>query len=182
MARLRRNSWFGHAPRRIGEREHGQRALRALTRHRHDVRKIWNLVRPDTGTPASARFRRYTIGMSSNRNVLLIGFDPHAIPGIDAALVDTAIAIGQKRFEDLGIPADVCLIKPDASAEPEIIAHLQRKDYACVVIGGGIRKPEPLLELFERVINLVRQHAPGAAIAFNTNPTDSADAAMRWLA
>jgi hypothetical protein len=49
----------------------------------------------------------------------------------------------------------------------------------CVVIGGGIRKPEPALELFEYVVNLVRQHAPTAVIAFNTSPADTIEAAIR---
>jgi hypothetical protein len=115
------------------------------------------------------------------RNVLLIGFDPHAVPGVDAALVDTAIAIGNQRFEAQGIPIDHCLVKPDATAEPQIVAELRRKDYACVVIGGGLRKPDAAVAFLERVIHLVREHAPGAAIAFNTNPTDSLDAALRWL-
>lgn len=121
--------------------------------------------------------------MSVSRSVLLIGLDPHATPGVDAKLVDMAIAIGQQRFDAAGITADHCLVKPDATAdaEAEIVAALQRKDYPCVVIGGGIRKPEEMLELFERVINLVRQHAPRAAIAFNTNPTNSVDAVQRWL-
>jgi hypothetical protein len=119
--------------------------------------------------------------MSANRNVLLIGLDPHAVPGVDAALVETAAAIGQQRFEARGIPAELCLVKPDATAEPQIVACLTRKDYACVVVGGGIRKPDEMVALFERVIYLIRQHAPSAAIAFNTNPTTSADAAMRWL-
>jgi hypothetical protein len=119
--------------------------------------------------------------MSADRNVLLIGLDPHAVPGVDANLVDTAIALGQQRLDAAGIAAEYCLVKPDATADAEIVVALQRRDYACVVIGGGIRKPEEMLELFERVINLVRQHAPGAAIAFNTNPTNSADAAQRWL-
>jgi hypothetical protein len=35
--------------------------------------------------------------------------------------------------------------------------------------------------MFEVVINSVRKAAPGAAIAFNTRPDDSADAAPRWL-
>ena len=117
----------------------------------------------------------------ANRNVLLIGLDPHATPGVDAALVDTAIAIGQQRFEAQGIAAEMCLVKPDATAEPAIVAELARKDYACVVIGGGLRKPDEMLVLFERVVNLVRQHAPGAAIAFNSNPTNSVDAVLRWL-
>jgi hypothetical protein len=38
-----------------------------------------------------------------------------------------------------------------------------------------------MVALLEHVIHLVRQHAPGAAIAFNTNPTNSVDAALRWL-
>jgi hypothetical protein len=118
--------------------------------------------------------------MSNNRNVLLIGFDPHAIPGVDARLVDTAIAIGQQRFDAQGIATETCLIKPDASAEPEIVARLTARHYACVVIGGGLRQPD-MVELLERVIHLVRQHAPDTPIAFNTNPTTSVDAALRWL-
>jgi len=38
------------------------------------------------------------------------------------------------------------------------------------------------LALFEVVVNVVRKAAPGAAIAFNTRPDDSADAAARWVA
>ena len=49
------------------------------------------------------------------------------------------------------------------------------------MIGCGLRTHEPLLDLFERIVNLVRQHAPSAAIAFNSTPEDCADAARRWL-
>ncbi len=56
-----------------------------------------------------------------------------------------------------------------------------QKSAEVVVIGGGIRKPEELLDLFERVVNLVRRHAPDAAIAFNSSPADSFEAAARWL-
>jgi hypothetical protein len=113
--------------------------------------------------------------------VLLLGVDPHAFPDFDPAPVDLAIKIGQQKFDADGIEVDTCLVQPDDTAAPEITAALQRKPYVCVVIGGGIRKQEELLELFEVVINLVRTHAPQAAIAFNTNPTNSADAAKRWL-
>ena len=63
------------------------------------------------------------------------------------------------------------------------IGDLQRKASAVIarLTGGGIRRPEPLLEFFEKVVNLVRQHAPDAAIAFNNSPEDCADAALRWL-
>jgi hypothetical protein len=113
--------------------------------------------------------------------VLVIGLDPIRIPGWDPEPVVAAIARGQARFDDHGIEADMCLVAPDENAEEAIVEALARKDYACVVVGGGIRKHEPLLELFEKVVNLVRQHAPGAAIAFNSSPEDTADAALRWL-
>jgi hypothetical protein len=45
-----------------------------------------------------------------------------------------------------------------------------------------VRLPPRCLVLFEFVINSIRKAAPGAAIAFNTRPDDSADAAARWLA
>lgn len=130
---------------------------------------------------ASPAVPRYTTCMSTHRNVFVLGFDPNAFPEYDAKPIVAAIAVGMKRFETEGIPADLCLVQPDATAEPEIVARLTAKDYAVVVIGGGIRKHDPVVALFERVIHLVRQHAPGAAIAFNTNPIDCLDAALRWL-
>jgi hypothetical protein len=113
--------------------------------------------------------------------VLVIGLDPVKIPGWDPEPVVAAIARGQARFGDHGIEADLCLVAPDESPEAAIVESLAGKSYACVVVGGGIRKHEPLLELFEKIVNLVRQHAPGAAIAFNSSPEDTADAALRWL-
>ena len=91
------------------------------------------------------------------------------------------------RWERCGSPAagfetDYCLVAPDDAAEPQIVQSLGRKPYDCVVVGGGIRKPEPFLELFERIVNLIRVHAPRAAIAFNTTGENSVDAVVRWIA
>jgi len=113
--------------------------------------------------------------------VLVIGLDPARVPGWDPAPVVAAIARGQARFDDHGIRADLCLVAADDSAEGAVVDALTRTDYACVVVGGGLRKHEPLLPLFETVVNLVRRCAPGAAIAFNSTPEDTADAALRWL-
>jgi hypothetical protein len=113
--------------------------------------------------------------------VLVIGLDPAAIDGWDPTPVQAAIARGRVRFDEQRIAADYCLVSPDGDPEGEIAAALGSERYACVVIGGGIRGHEPLLPLFETVINLVRQHQPDAAIAFNSSPEDCADAARRWL-
>jgi hypothetical protein len=65
--------------------------------------------------------------------------------------------------------------------EAVISEALRSHAWECVVIGGGVRKPEANLELFERVVNLVRRHAPEAAIAFNNTPEDTFAAAARWI-
>jgi hypothetical protein len=113
--------------------------------------------------------------------VLVIGVDPAKISGWDPAPVQAALARGRAQFDDQGIEAEWCLVDVDDNPEDAVVAALTRKDYACVVVGGGIRKHEPLLELFETMVNLVRQHAPGAAIAFNSTLDDITDAALRWL-
>lgn len=113
--------------------------------------------------------------------VLVIGLDPVRLHGWDPEPVQAAIARGQARFVDHGIEADGCLVALDEDPEGTIVAALTREDYGCVVIGGGIRTHEPLLELFEKVVNLVRRHAPAATIAFNRSAEDCADAALRWL-
>jgi len=74
------------------------------------------------------------------------------------------------------------LIRPDETAGLTLERQLASKSYDCVVIGAGVRLPPRSLKLFEAVINIVHKSAPGAVIAFNTTPLDSADAAARWLA
>ncbi|KAB8194704.1 hypothetical protein FH608_016115 [Nonomuraea phyllanthi] len=113
--------------------------------------------------------------------VLVIGLDPAKLQGWDPEPIQAAIARGRARFDDHGIEADWCEVAPDENPEEAIVEALTGGRYACVVIGGGIRKHEPLLELFEKAVNLVRRHAPDAAIAFNSSPEDCADAALRWL-
>jgi hypothetical protein len=44
-----------------------------------------------------------------------------------------------------------------------------------------VRLPPQGLEVCEAVVNAVHRGAPGAAIAFNTRPEDSANAAARWM-
>ncbi|WP_344529673.1 hypothetical protein [Streptomyces albiaxialis] len=114
-------------------------------------------------------------------SALILGFDPHAVPGMDGDAMRAVLDKELARFADHGIHASTALIAPDASAKSVIVAALSERDWDVVVIGGGIRKPEPVLTLFEQIVNLVRQHAPGAAIAFNTGIDDSVEAAERWL-
>lgn len=113
--------------------------------------------------------------------VLVIGFDPYRVPGPwDPKPVADGIEIGRSRFAERGVGAEFCLVGLDGSDDVDAIiaAALSSRPWECVVVGGGVRHQ---LDLFERVINLVRRHAPEAAIAFNDSPSDTFEAATRWL-
>jgi hypothetical protein len=122
--------------------------------------------------------------------ILLLGLDPDTVdysdpslpPGMNADKVRAGIAVAVKQFTERGWESDVCGIRPDETAGPAVERQLGSAHYDCVVVGGGVRLPPRHLALFEVVINTIRKAAPGAAIAFNTRPDDSADAAGRWVA
>ncbi len=85
------------------------------------------------------------------------------------------------KIAERGWQGDTCMIVPDETAGPMLEKQLLSNRYDCVVIGGGLRLPAKGLALFERVINTIHNAAPGAAIAFNTRPEDTAEAAARQL-
>ena len=124
------------------------------------------------------------------KRVLLVGYDPETVdfsdpalpPGMTVEKVHAGIAVAMKQFAERGWEADLGFIRPDETAGPTLQHQLASKNYDCVVIGAGVRLPPRHLALFEVVIDAIRKAAPGAAIAFNTRPDDSADAAARWLA
>ena len=117
--------------------------------------------------------------------VLVIGLDPYRVPGPwDPAPVADAIGVGMATFAEHGIDATSCLFGLDGSDDIDAVVTeaLGSQPWDCVVIGGGLRHSEDHLALFEKVVNLVRRYAPGAAIAFNSTPSDTYDAAARWIA
>jgi hypothetical protein len=115
--------------------------------------------------------------------VLVIGLDPHRVPGPwDPEPVAAAIERGLARFRENGVGVRACLVGLDGDDDVEsiIASALEAGSWECVVIGGGIRDAS-LTALFESVVNLVRELAPGAAIAFNSAPDDTFEAASRWI-
>src|SRR5262249_42568830 len=121
--------------------------------------------------------------------ILLLGLDPETVdfsdpalpPGMTVEKVRAGIEVALKQFSDRGWDSDNGFIRPVESAGRTLGRRWHPANYDCVVIGGGVRLPPRNLALFEVVINAVRRAAPNAAIAFNTRPDDSADAAARWV-
>ncbi|WP_405834269.1 hypothetical protein [Streptomyces sp. NBC_01176] len=114
-------------------------------------------------------------------SALVVGYDPQAIPGVDGQALRAALDAELARFGEHGINAAMTLVTFDESTESALAASLTEHPWDVVVVGGGIRKAEQLLPLFEKIVNLIRRHAPQAAIAFNTSGGDSVEAAQRWL-
>ena len=120
--------------------------------------------------------------------VVFIGLKPEAVdyddpdlpPGVDEATIRKGIANAMQDFADRGWDGVECMVSPD-TALAGVEAALADGPVDCVVIGGGLRMPAKRLELFEAVLNAVHRSAPGAAIAFNTRPDDSAAAVARWV-
>jgi len=123
------------------------------------------------------------------KRVLFVGQEPETVdfsdpalpPGLDAGRIRDGIAVGMKQMSERGWQADLCLVRPDASARTVLERTLAATTYDCVVIGGGVRIPPRSLLLFETLVNTVHESAPGASIAFNTRPEDTGAAAARWI-
>ncbi len=116
--------------------------------------------------------------------VLVIGLDPYRVPGPwDPAPVAAAIDRGIAQFPQHGVGVRTCLLGLDGSDDIAAVLGdaLRAHPWECVVIGGGIRAGDDEVGLLEQVVNAVRCHAAGAAIAFNRTPEDTFEAAARWI-
>ena len=127
--------------------------------------------------------------MTDKKNVLVIGLDPTLIdfsqPGYAPGMNATKVLAGLKSSEDelsrLGYSVQMCLTDFGETAEKVVQMQLKRKRFDCILIGAGVRANPSNLMLFEKLINVVHEHAPQAKLCFNTMPNDTAAAVKRWL-
>jgi len=119
--------------------------------------------------------------MTSMVRVLLIGFEPSAVPGVDPEAVTPAFEQARRRAREESVELVECLIALDDSADAQLEAALTNGQWDCIVIGGGIRKPDAVVELLEYVVNTAIRRAPSATLAFNTSPADTVESALRAL-
>ncbi|TGE00748.1 hypothetical protein [Methylobacterium nonmethylotrophicum] len=119
--------------------------------------------------------------------ILLVGYEPDAVdfsdpalpPGLDAEKVRAGITGTLHDMRQRGWTAEHCLVRPDAAAAGIVAQRLGSASYDCVVIGAGVRQSRAHLAVFEAILNAVHRAAPGARIAFNTRPEDTAAAVDR---
>lgn len=129
--------------------------------------------------------------MTTHKHVLIVGLQPQlidfsapefaAFPDLNANKVTEGLNAGAASLAVLGYEATLCLTDFGETAETVLRDALKARHYDCVMVGAGVRKVDTHFLLFEKIINIIHEHAPGARICFNTNPGDTAEAVKRWL-
>lgn len=125
--------------------------------------------------------------MKEEKRVLVIGLNPASVvdyshwPGLNAEKLRATLDKEQSNLNADGYRAELCLFDLGETAETVVEQALVQKSFDYVVIGAGVRIPPENFLLFEKMVNVVHQHAPTAKICFNTNPSDTKAAVLRWI-
>lgn len=118
--------------------------------------------------------------------ILTLGLHPSAIdyslfPGLDEATLTARVEQGLGAVRAAGFDAIHCPITVDPDeAEKAVRAAVAGHSVELAMIGAGVRMPAEHTELFERVINVLVELAPGIRFCFNTSPESTIDALRRW--
>jgi hypothetical protein len=125
----------------------------------------------------------------AKKKVLFLGIDPKLIDtnlaattGWDANRVKAVAQEADKRLTELGYEIQTCFVDLGETAERVVSDTLSQEKFDCVMVGAGIRMLPQYTVLFEKIINAIHQKAPPSSkICFNTDPSDTVDAVLRWV-
>lgn len=121
------------------------------------------------------------------KKILMLGLHPDVVdfaefPNLTHEKLTHSLAMQEKSLSGLGFDASWCLVDRGETAEAVVTAALTSQQYDVVLIGAGVRTIPARFALFEKLINLVHEHAPKSKICFNNNPDDTQEAVLRWIA
>lgn len=134
-----------------------------------------------------ARATSGNISCTMKKKILMLGLHPDVVdftelPGLSHQKLTHSLKMQEKSLNDLGFDARWCLVDLGETAEAVVTAALTSQPYDVVLIGAGVRTIPARFALFEKLINLVHELAPKSKICFNTNPDDTREAVLRWVA
>lgn len=122
------------------------------------------------------------------KSILIIGEDPDQIDfdapgapeGMTAQKVRDGLSGSRDRLVAAGHDAHILYTTGADVIADEMAGALDERDYDILVFGAGLRTLPPMAAQFETAINTAHRLAPNAALAFNSNPADSDEAALRF--
>ncbi|MEM8751027.1 MAG: hypothetical protein AAGF28_12060 [Pseudomonadota bacterium] len=118
--------------------------------------------------------------------VLMVGFHPDVVdyakwPDLSEEKLTKGLGAQRSALVERGFEARWELIKEAEAGAKALECALKNEMPDVVLIGAGVRKDDDHFILFEELVNIIHKHAPKAAIAFNTNPSDTMEAIERRL-
>ncbi|WP_327151933.1 hypothetical protein [Nocardia sp. NBC_01329] len=123
----------------------------------------------------------------SELTVLSIGLHPGAIdysryPSLDEATLTARIAAGEAALREAGFDIVSCQVPADPdAAETALRRCASDGSFRVAMIGAGVRMAAEHTLLFERLVNVVTDIAPGIRLCFNTSPENTIEALRRWV-
>lgn len=120
------------------------------------------------------------------KKVILIGLHPDVVewdkwPDLSPEKLIEGTKATKKALEAEGFDLTIGFIKTGDEGAAEAEEMLIENSYDVVLIGAGVRKDDDQFILFEKLLNLIHEHAPSARIAFNSTPSDTIEAVKRWI-
>ena len=127
--------------------------------------------------------------MTEKKNILVVGLDPTLIdfsqpgypPGMSAEKVFAGIKSSEEMLTGLGYNVQTCLTDFGETAESVLGNDLRKMPWDCVMIGAGVRTVPSNFLLFEKMVNVVHEHATQAKMCFNQLPADIGESVKRWV-
>ncbi|MGV9821783.1 hypothetical protein [Nocardia xishanensis] len=127
------------------------------------------------------------MSLGSDTKILSIGLHPSQLDyskhaGLDEAALTARVEAVTAALRDSGFDVVSCMLPADPDAAEDLVkSRLGEATYGLAMIGGAIRMlPEQTL-LFERIVNVLTEAAPGIKLCFNTSPETTVDAFLRWV-
>lgn len=120
------------------------------------------------------------------KKIVSIGLHPDVVnysmfPGLTKERLAQGLKAQEAELTKLGFDVTMLLVDLGETAEQVARETLAGKTWDAVMIGAGVRTPPPHMPLFEKLVNVVHEHAPHAKICFNTKPEDTAEGFLRWV-
>lgn len=127
------------------------------------------------------------VAQRNTNTVLSIGLHPSAVdysnyPQLDEATLTARIAAGESALREAGFDIVSCQLPADPdAAEAALRECAAGGEFRVAMIGAGVRMAPEHTLLFERLINVASDLAPGIRFCFNTSPETTVDALRRWV-
>ncbi|MFD9545994.1 hypothetical protein ACFWBG_01325 [Nocardia salmonicida] len=127
------------------------------------------------------------VAQQKTNTVLSLGLHPSAVdysnyPQLDEATLTARIAAGEAALRAAGFDIITCQVPADPDAAEAVLRECAAGgQFRVAMIGAGVRMAPEHTLLFERLINVAGDLAPGIRFCFNTSPETTIDALRRWV-